>query len=63
MLDLITHFQGVTGAVFCGIVDSLRGCFLIFTLDRHIQKQRERIQESQSKSGRPPSSSIRKKQE
>jgi len=57
------QIKGVTTAVFCGIVDSLRGCFLIFTLDRHIQKQRERIQQSQSKSGRPPSSSSRKKQD
>ena len=59
---MLIDFQGVTGAVFRGVVDSLRGCFLIFTLDRHIQQQRERIQENQLKSGRPPSSSHKKKQ-
>ena len=31
-------------AVFHGVLDSLRGCLLIFTLDRQIQQQRERLQ-------------------
>nr|CAG4638459.1 EOG090X06IP [Cyclestheria hislopi] len=37
----MNNLKDVSYAVFRGIFDSLRGCILIFTLDRQIQQQRE----------------------
>ena len=42
----------MTAAVFNGILDSLRGFALIFTLDRQIELQRSRMKENKSKSAR-----------
>nr|CAG4634795.1 EOG090X06IP [Alona affinis] len=46
------HFRDVSLAVLNGILDSLRGFALIFTLDRQIELQRSRMRENKSKSAR-----------
>ena len=44
--------QDVFTAGFHGILDSLRGFVLIFTLDRQIELQRSRMRENKSKHAR-----------
>ena len=45
-------------AGFHGILDSLRGFVLIFTLDRQIELQRSRMRENKSKYARHSQSAI-----
>nr|CAG4636184.1 EOG090X06IP [Eubosmina coregoni]SVE69808.1 EOG090X06IP [Eubosmina coregoni] len=51
------HFKDVFSAGFHGILDSLRGFVLIFTLDRQIELQRSRMRENKSKHARHSQSS------
>nr|CAG4641706.1 EOG090X06IP [Eurycercus lamellatus] len=48
----------VLGAILVGLLDSVRGFVLIFTLDRQIKLQRTRMQENKSKNARHSHSSV-----
>nr|SVE75133.1 EOG090X06IP [Daphnia dolichocephala] len=61
------HIKDIIYAASHGILDSLRGFFLIFTLDREIELQRSLKREHKNKSARRPqtssSNSVKEKQE